>query len=306
MKALVTGAAGFVGRHLVDHLLSEGDEVVSTDRSSGGPDVLDQDGLADLLRNHLPDVVFHLAGQADVARSWTDPATTIRVNAEGTHHLLAAARRVGVGRVVTVTSADVYGVVTADELPIDETAPFRPASPYAASKAMADLIAQQAHIGHGQDVVRARSFNHLGPGQGEAGVCSALALRIARCEVRGETSIQVGNLDARRDFTDVRDVVRAYRLLAMSGQPDTAYNVCSGRAVSIRSLLEVLLSLADCPIEPVDAPDLYRPVDLPELRGDATAIKRDTGWEPLLNVESTLPEVLDDARRRLSQSSPAN
>jgi GDP-4-dehydro-6-deoxy-D-mannose reductase len=306
MRAVVTGAAGFVGRHLVDHLLSEGDEVVSTDRSSGGPDVLDQDGLAELLGHHLPDVVFHLAGQADVARSWSEPATTIRVNAEGTHHLLAAARRVGVGRVVTVTSADVYGVVTADELPIDETAPFRPASPYAASKAMADLIAQQAHIGHGQDVVRARSFNHLGPGQGEAGVCSALALRIARCEVRGETSIQVGNLDARRDFTDVRDVVRAYRLLAMSGQPDTAYNVCSGRAVSIRSLLEVLLSLADCPIEPVDAPDLYRPVDLPELRGDATAIKRDTGWEPLLNVESTLPEVLDDARRRLSQSSPAN
>ena len=306
MRAVVTGAAGFVGRHLVDHLLSEGDEVVSTDRSSGGPDVLDQDGLAELLGHHLPDVVFHLAGQADVARSWSEPATTIRVNAEGTHHLLAAARRVGVGRVVTVTSADVYGVVTADELPIDETAPFRPASPYAASKAMADLIAQQAHIGHGQDVVRARSFNHLGPGQGEAGVCSALALRIARCEVRGETSIQVGNLDARRDFTDVRDVVRAYRLLAMSGQPDTAYNVCSGRAVSIRSLLEVLLSLAACPIEPVDAPDLYRPVDLPELRGDASAIKRDTGWEPLLNLESTLPEVLDDARRRLSQSSPAN
>ncbi len=306
MRAVVTGAAGFVGRHLVDHLLSEGDEVVSTDRSSGGPDVLDQDGLAELLGHHLPDVVFHLAGQADVARSWSEPATTIRVNAEGTHHLLAAARRVGVGRVVTVTSADVYGVVTADELPIDETAPFRPASPYAASKAMADLIAQQAHIGHGQDVVRARSFNHLGPGQGEAGVCSALALRIARCEVRGETSIQVGNLDARRDFTDVRDVVRAYRLLAISGQPDTAYNVCSGRAVSIRSLLEVLLSLAACPIEPVDAPDLYRPVDLPELRGDASAIKRDTGWEPLLNLESTLPEVLDDARRRLSQSSPAN
>ncbi len=306
MKALVTGAAGFVGQHLVDHLLSEGDEVVSTDRSSGGPDILDQDGLTDLLGHHLPDVVFHLAGQADVARSWTEPATTIRINAEGTHHLLAAARRVGVGRVVTVTSADVYGVVSADELPVDEAAPFRPASPYAASKAMADLIAQQAHIGHGQDVVRARSFNHFGPGQGEAGVCSALALRIARCESRGETSIQVGNLDARRDFTDVRDVVRAYRLLATSGQPDTAYNVCSGRAISIRSLLEVLLSLADCPIALVDAPDLYRPVDLPELRGDASAIRRDTGWEPLLNMESTLAEVLNDARRRLHESSPAD
>jgi len=306
MKALVTGAAGFVGRHLVEHLLSEGDEVVSTDRSSGGPDVLDQDGLEELLGHHLPDVVFHLAGQADVARSWTEPATTIRVNAEGTHHLLAAARRTEVGRVVTVTSADVYGVVTADELPVNEAAPFRPASPYAASKAMADLIAQQAYVGYGQDVVRARSFNHFGPGQGEAGVCSALALRIARCEVRGEDSIQVGNLDARRDFTDVRDVVRAYRLLAVSGRPETAYNVCSGRAISIRSILEVLLSLADRPVTPVDAPGLYRPVDLPELRGDASLIRRDTGWEPLLDIQSTLTEVLDDARRRLCESSPAD
>ena len=116
----------------------------------------------------------------------------------------------------------------------------------------------------------------------------------------------MGNLDARRDFTDVRDVVRAYRLLAISGHPDTAYNVCSGRAISIRSILKVLLSLADRPIAPVDAPELYRPVDLPELRGDASAIQRDTGWEPLLDMESTLAEVLDDARRRLHESSPAD
>ena len=299
MRALVTGAAGFVGRHLVDHLLSEGDEVVSTDRSSGGPDVLDQDGLADLLGNHLPDVVFHLAGQADVARSWTEPATTIRVNAEGTHHLLAAARRIGVGRVVTVTSADVYGVVTADELPIDETAPFRPASPYAVSKAMADLIAQQAHIGHGQDVVRARSFNHFGPGQGEAGVCSALALRIARCEVRGETSIQVGNLDARRDFTDVRDVVRAYRMLAVAGQAGMAYNVCSGRAVAIAEVAERLLSMATHQMHLETDSALLRPVDVPELRGDPSRLQTATGWVPTYDLDHTLAEVLDDWRGRL-------
>ncbi|MDG2426916.1 MAG: GDP-mannose 4,6-dehydratase [Acidimicrobiales bacterium] len=306
MKALVTGAAGFVGQHLVDHLTAEGDEVVSTDRSSGGPDILDPEGLTDLLELHCPEVIFHLAGQADVAHSWAEPVKTLRINAEGTHHLLSAARSTGASRVVTVTSADVYGVVLEDELPVNESAPFRPASPYAASKAMADLIAEQAHLGYGQDVVRARSFNHFGPGQGEAGVCSALALRIARCEAKKESTISVGNLDARRDFTDVRDVVRAYRLLATKGRSGAAYNVCTGQAIAIRSILQALLSLADRPITPVDDPSLFRPVDLPELLGDASAIHRDTGWEPSLVLESTLAEVLTDARRRLRGLSQAD
>ena len=143
MKALVTGAAGFVGSHLVAHLLAEGDSVVGTDRTSGGPDLLDPDRLVDLLADVRPDVVFHLAGQADVARSWTDPTSTIRTNTEGTHHLLGAARTAKVRRVVTVTSADVYGIVGPDDLPLTEDAPFRPVSPYAASKAMADILAQQ-------------------------------------------------------------------------------------------------------------------------------------------------------------------
>jgi len=298
VKALVTGAAGFVGRHLVAHLDDEGDEVVTTDRSSGGPDLLDPDGLTALLAEHRPEVVFHLAGQADVARSWLASTETLRVNAEGTHHLLTAARAAGIGRVVTVTSADVYGVVGPEELPLDETAPFRPASPYAASKAMADLVAQQAHLGHGQDVVRARSFNHFGPGQGDAGVCSALAARIAACEAGDEETMAVGNLEARRDFTDVRDVVRAYRLLATDGRAGQAYNVCTGRAVAISEVLDLLLSLAARPIHPVDDPDLHRPVDLPELRGDPTAIHADTGWAPTIDLASTLAEVLDDRRRR--------
>jgi GDP-4-dehydro-6-deoxy-D-mannose reductase len=298
VKAVVTGAAGFVGRHLVDHLAAAGDEVVTTDRSSGGPDLLDPAELTALLTEHQPEVVFHLAGQADVARSWTAPTETLRTNAEGTHHLLSAARTAGVGRVVTVTSADVYGVVRPEELPLDEAAPFRPASPYAASKAMADLVAQQAYLGHGQDVVRARSFNHFGPGQGDAGVCSALAARIASCEAEGGGTIPVGNLEARRDFTDVRDVVRAYRLLATHGRGGRAYNVCSGQAVAISEVLEILLSLADRPIQPLDDQSLHRPVDLPELRGDPTAIQRDTGWEPTFEMVTTLSEVLEDRRSR--------
>ncbi|HCV33147.1 MAG TPA: GDP-mannose 4,6-dehydratase [Acidimicrobiaceae bacterium] len=300
MKALVTGAAGFVGRYLVDHLVAEGDEVVVTDRSNGGPDLLDPEGLTALLAEHRPEVVFHLAGQADVARSWTAPTETLRTNAEGTHHLLSAARTAGADRVVTVTSADVYGVVRPEDLPLDEAAPFRPASPYAASKAMADLVAQQAHLGHGQDVVRARSFNHFGPGQGDSGVCSALASRIATCESAGADTIAVGNLEARRDFTDVRDVVRAYRLLATKGQAGRAYNVCSGRAVAIAEVLEVLLSLSGRSIRPVDDPALHRPVDLPELRGDPRAIHNDTGWTPTINMTNTLKEVLEDRRLRPS------
>lgn len=299
MRALVTGAAGFVGSHLVEHLLAEGDSVVGTDRSSGGPDLLDPSSLVDLFRDVRPDVVFHLAGQADVARSWTDPTLTIRTNTEGTHHVLWAARAADVRRVVTVTSADVYGIVGPDDLPLAEDAPFRPVSPYAASKAMADLLAQQAHLGYGQDVVRARSFNHFGPGQGEAGVCSALAARIARCELAGGTSITVGNLLARRDFTDVRDVVRAYRHLAVQGRAGQPYNVCSGTAVSIETVLDVLLGLADNAIEVIIDQDLFRPVDLPELRGDASRLHAETGWSPQHSMSATLFEVLDEWRERL-------
>jgi GDP-4-dehydro-6-deoxy-D-mannose reductase len=205
-----------------------------------------------------------------------------------------------------VTSADVYGIVGPDDLPLTEDAPFRPVSPYAASKAMADILAQQAHLGHGQDVVRARSFNHFGPGQGEAGVCSALAARIARCEMACGTSIAVGNLQARRDFTDVRDVVRAYRHLAIRGRAGQAYNVCSGTAVSIETILEVLLGLADQPIEVVGDQNLFRPVDLPELRGDASRLQAETGWSPQHSMGATLSEVLDEWRGRLRREPEAD
>ena len=214
----MTGAAGCVGRHLTAHLAACGDDVVGTDRSEGGPDLLDPAGLARLVAEVDPEVVFHLAGQADVGGSWEAPADTLRVNAEGTLHLLEAVRSTSGARVVTVTSADVYGVVRPEDLPLDETAPLRPVSPYAASKAAADLLALQAYLGHGMDVVRVRSFNHLGPGQDDRFVCSALAARIAAAEAGQGDEVRVGNLAARRDFTDVRDVVRAYRCLAIDGR----------------------------------------------------------------------------------------
>ena len=236
----MTGAAGFVGGHLVEHLRASGDDVTCTDRASGGPDLLDAAGIRGLVAEVRPEVVYHLAGQADVGGSWDSPVQTLRTNAEGTLILLEAVRVLDGVRVVTVSSADVYGMVDPGDLPTPESAPLRPVSPYAASKAAADLLALQAHLGHGLDVVRARSFNHLGPGQSDRFVCSALASRIAAAELAGGDSIRVGNLDARRDFTDVRDVVRAYRCLALDGRPGAAYNVCTGTTVSIREVAERL------------------------------------------------------------------
>ena len=302
VKAFVTGASGFVGRHLVAHLRDCGDEVVPTDRSDGGPDLLDADGFATLVAEVRPDVVYHLAGQADVAASWLSPIETMRVNVEGTHNILEVARTFGIAKVLTVSSADIYGVVAPEELPIVESAPLRPVSPYAASKAAADLVALQAHLGHGQDVVRARAFNHLGPGQSKSFVGAGFAARIVAAERSGDDELQTGDLTPRRDFTDVRDVVRAYRLLATEGRPGVAYNICSGTSVSIGELAGLLLGLTDARMRLVEDPDLLRPVDLPELRGDASLLRRHTGWAPSISLDETLSDVLEDWRLRLTEA----
>ena len=302
----MTRAAGFVGKHLTAQLVACRDDGVGTDRAEGGPDLLNPTGLARLVAEVDPEVVFHLAGQADVAGSWEAPADTLRVNAEGTLHLLEAVRSAGSARVVTVTSADVYGVVRPEDLPLNETAPLRPVSPYAASKAAADLLALQAYLGHGMDVVRVRSFNHLGPGQDDRFVCSALAARIAAAEAGRGDEVRVGNLAARRDFTDVRDVVRAYRCLAIDGRGGAAYNVCTGTSVAVSEVAERLVGLATRPLRLVDDPVLHRPVDVPDLRGDPTVLRTDTGWEPEVALADTLADLLADWRRRLPDVIPAD
>jgi GDP-4-dehydro-6-deoxy-D-mannose reductase len=201
-----------------------------------------------------------------------------------------------------VSSADIYGVVAPEELPIVESAPLRPVSPYAASKAAADLVALQAHLGHGQDVVRARAFNHLGPGQSKSFVGAGFAARIVAAERSGDDELQTGDLTPRRDFTDVRDVVRAYRLLATEGRPGVAYNICSGTSVSIGELAGLLLGLTDARMRLVEDPDLLRPVELPELRGDASLLRRHTGWAPSISLDETLSDVLEDWRLRLTEA----
>jgi GDP-4-dehydro-6-deoxy-D-mannose reductase len=300
MRALITGGLGFVGHHLTDHLRASGDEVVALDRHSHPSiDITDAARTAAAIADAEPDAVYHLAGWADVGGSWKDPRTVLRVNAEGTLNVLEACREAGVQRVLAVASADVYGVVTEDELPLDEHAPLRPTSPYAASKLAADALAQQAFLGHGLGVIRVRPFNHLGPGQAEQFVASALAARIARAERDGADFITVGNLEARRDFTDVRDIVRAYRLLVERGAPGEVYNVCSGRDLAIQDLADQLVRLAKRPIELRPDPELMRPADLPVLRGDASKLTAATGWRPQIPIEQTLADLLDDMRARV-------
>jgi GDP-4-dehydro-6-deoxy-D-mannose reductase len=303
VRALITGVSGFVGRHLSVHLRAAGDHVEGCDRADGSVDIGDLESVRAVLERTRPEVVYHLAGWSDVGGSWAAPVEVFRANAEGTLNVLLACVDAGVERVVAVSSADVYGIVTEDELPIDEDAPLRPVTPYAASKVAADYLALQAWLGSGLQVMRVRAFNHLGPGQTPRFVAPALAERIARNELDGGTVVPIGNLSARRDFTDVRDVVRAYRLLAERGTPGTAYNVCSGVAVSVRELADRLLAMATVPMELKPDPELERPVDVPVLRGDAGRLNRATGWTPEIPLAQTLADLLDDMRARVRSSS---
>jgi len=306
VKALITGAHGFVGRYLTEHLEAEGDEVIGVDRLDG-PDLLDGAGWRTLVDAERPDAVYHLAGQADVGGSWTAPVETFRANAEGTLNVLDACAEFEVPRVLAVSSADVYGRVTQAELPLDEDAPLRPVSPYAASKVAADFLALQAFLGRGLGVLRVRAFNHLGAGQTDRFVASALAHRVARNERDGGDVVPVGNLTPRRDFTDVRDVVRAYRLLVLNGTPGEVYNVCSGHDVAVAELAEQLVHLAQRPMRLEADPALQRPVDIPVLRGDNTRVRTATGWVPEIPLHQTLSDLLAHWREAITpaESAPA-
>ncbi|MEZ5341723.1 MAG: GDP-mannose 4,6-dehydratase [Acidimicrobiales bacterium] len=301
MKALVTGAAGFVGPHLAHHLQDEGDTFVLIDRGSG-PDLLDHQGWLDLFEHERPDVVYHLAGWSDVGASWQNPLTAFDVNARGTLHVLDAARIMNVGRTIVVSSADIYGLVRPDELPLTERSPVRPRSPYGMSKEAAEAVARQAHLGWGQEVVIARPFNHLGAGQGPGFVAPSFAAQIAACERAGGGSLGHGDLSTRRDLTDVRDVVRAYRLLAERGVSGETYNICTGVDVAMSDVLDQLIKQSTVDITTYVDEALIRPIDLPVHRGSAVKLRDATGWTPTFSLRQTLAEVLRDARMQAPET----
>lgn len=296
MKALVTGAHGFVGPYLTDHLTASGDEVVGVDQDM---DITDADAVRARFADELPDVVYHLAAASHVGDSWNAPVQVVRVNTEGTLNVLLAAVESGVDRVVCIGSAEEYGHVTPDRVPVTEDAPLLPVSPYGASKAAAEMLASYIARGRDLPVVMVRPFNHIGPGQSDRLVASSLAKQVAENERSGREEILAGDLSPQRDLSDVRDVVRAYRLLAQRGVPGEAYNVCSGTAVAIRDLAETLISLSGKPMKVVLDPERLRPVDVPILLGDNSKIRRDTGWAPEIPFEQTLADVLDWWRNHL-------
>jgi GDP-4-dehydro-6-deoxy-D-mannose reductase len=298
VRAFITGGGGFVGRHLGDHLRAEGDHVVSVDLEV---DVADPESIAAAVTAARPEAIYHLAALSHVGESWEFPAEVLRVNVLGTAGVLSAARAQRQPPVVLViSSAEVYGSVAEGELPIDESAPLRPLSPYAASKAAAEQLALQAWRGYGQPVIVVRPFNHVGPGQAPTFAVSALAKRIVEAQAAGSGSVAVGTLSARRDYTDVRDVVRAYRGIVTNGTAGEIYNVCSGTDVAVSQVAQRLCALAGADLELVTDPSLVRAVDLPVLRGDCRRLARDTGWKPEIPLDETLADVLAYWRERTS------
>jgi GDP-4-dehydro-6-deoxy-D-mannose reductase len=299
MKALVTGATGFAGRHLCAHLTASGDEVVPLDRGTGGFDVTDRASVHDAFADARPDVVYHLAAFAHVGDSWSTPDLVTRVNVEGTVNVLAASQAVGAQRVLVVGSAAEYANPTS-AAPTPEDAPVDPVTPYGASKAAAALYARQMVLATGLATIRTRAFNHAGPGQLPTFLVAALAKRIARAEADGDDTIRVGSLEPVREVNDVRDIVRAYRLLIEHGEPGDVYNVCSGVGYSVRDIVERFVAMSTRPLRIAVDPELVRPVDVPSFVGDPAKLRRVTGYEPRHSLDDTLSAALDEARAHVA------
>jgi len=309
-QVLVTGATGFAGSHLVDLLSQSGAQVTGWRRNVRQSDaettkvrwqtidVLDRNAVATAIAELRPSTVFHCAGSAHVARSWSHSTETLATNVLGTHHLLDAVRRSGLNtRVLIPGSAYVYHPF---DRPLDEADEIAPASPYAVSKLAQELLGRHAWQDDGQQVYVTRSFNQIGPGQDETFAASAFARQIAAIERRSaEPIIRVGNLDAVRDLTDVRDTVRAYRDIVERGRPGILYNVCSGTGYRIRDVLDGLLRLSRVPVEVEVDPTLYRPNDLPVLVGNPSLLQQDTGWTPSISLGKTLEDLLNYWRKEV-------
>jgi GDP-4-dehydro-6-deoxy-D-mannose reductase len=308
---LVTGAAGFAGSHLLDTLVGDC-HVVAWRRPASTPppdrraawtgvDLLDRSAVFEAVAAVKPDVVYHCAGAPHVGLSWNDAASALAVNVRGTHHLLEGIRRHRAGaRVLICGSAMVYQ--PANEA-LTESHPLVPASPYGVTKLAQELLALRA-IADGLDIRVARAFNHMGPRQKSLFAAAAFASQIAEIEAgRAAPVLSVGNLDARRDLTDVRDTVRAYRAIAETGQTGRPYNVCTGRAIAVRELLDMLLSRSRVPIEVTLDPKRLRPNDLPLLLGDPARIRIELGWTPAISLEQSIDDLLDYWRARSSAGS---
>jgi GDP-4-dehydro-6-deoxy-D-mannose reductase len=306
---LVTGATGFAGGHLVDHLVASGSGVVAWANPGGRGvptaaadrvqwdlvDLLDPDAVIDALARTRPSAIYHCAGSPHVAASWKEPGHALRINVLGTHHLLEGLTRIGHSCPVLVTgSALVYRT---GMLPLTENDPIGPATPYGVSKLAQEMRAVRDE---GAPVFVTRSFNHAGPRQTPDFAISAFAKQIADIEAgNAEPVLRVGNLESRRDITDVRDTVRAYRLIVERGRARRPYNVCSGQAYRVGDLLDALVRLARTDVQVVSDPARLRPSDNPLVAGDRSRVSVETGWQPEIPIERTLADVLDYWRKEI-------
>lgn len=317
MKALITGVTGFVGSHLAEHLLSHGIEVTGTMRSHSSlrhirhllPDMrlyecelMDRQAVERMMLEVRPDLIYHLAAQSFVPVSWDSPAETMTNNIMGQIHLLEALRKLGLNsKVLIACSSEEYGQVEENEVPVKETNPLRPISPYAVSKIAQNYLGYQYYKTFGQHIVRTRTFNHTGPRRGEQFVTSNFAKQIAEIEKGLKPPVlYVGNLDATRDFMDVRDVVRAYRMALEYCEAGEMYNIASGRGREIREVLETLLSFSSADIAVEEDKTRLRPSDVKVLVGDYTKFYRQTGWRPEITFEESLMDLLNYWRNELT------
>lgn len=312
MRVLITGATGFAGRHLTRHLAGTmpGVEIHGTTMTPETVipglqlhqiDLRDDEAVRQLLEALQPQQIYHLAALASPRRSFEAPWETLENNIRAQLNLTLACLALDQKpRLLVVSSAEVYA---AHDTPLTEETPFNPTNPYGVSKIAQDMLALQYSQSHRLPILRARPFNHIGPGQGEGYVAPDFAMQIARIEAGKQPSVlEVGNLSARRDFTDVRDVVRAYHLIAEQGQPGEVYNIASGSAHSIQELLDTLLGFSTHKIDVRVNPARFLPVDVPIKQGDASRLHRATGWQPTIPFEQTLLDILNECRQRVHTS----
>lgn len=312
MKALVIGAAGFVGGHLINHLSDDcGYEVyatklpfekLDTDRASVSDlDILDQNAVTELLSEIKPDQIYHLAAQSSVKVSWEKPQLTADINIKGTINVLESVRTLDYRpRILLVGSGEEYGYLKPEEIPVKEDTLLRAGNIYAATKACQGMLGEIYSRAYGMDIIMVRAFNHIGPGQSDIFVVSDFCRQAVMAEAgKKEPVISVGNLDAERDFTDVRDIVRAYSSLMKSGHSGQTYNVGSGTARSIQSMLDLILTRTSVKIEVVRDASRMRPSDVPAIAADISRIRTDTGWEPVLPLENTIEDIMNYWRKNI-------
>jgi GDP-4-dehydro-6-deoxy-D-mannose reductase len=317
MRALITGITGFAGSHLAEYLLGKDFEVFGTTRWRSKTenidhirdrlkliemDIRDSYSVERAIKESSPDFIFHLAAQSFVHASWHAPQETLTTNIVGTVNLLEAARRFGGNaRIQLAGSSEEYGLVYPEEIPIKETNPLRPLSPYGVSKVAEDRLGFQYYKSYGLPIVVTRAFNHEGPRRGDVFVTSTFSKQVAEIE-KGlkKPVLHVGNLDAKRDFTDVRDMVKAYHLALEKCRAGDVYNICSGKAIPMKEIISILTEMT--PVKNMEIsqdPTRMRPSDVPVLEGDCTKFKKETGWEPTIPFRKTMEDLLNYWRARV-------